>query len=146
MSWVYLSLLERLIRASKFRVQVAGGDSWLQFFATNTSFFISDEDGQTLYSSGLQCPNSPNHYMCIQTLKDGAYVLRVGNGYGQGKRTSSGGGGLQFYSSRMYYDNEGIAGSVNYGNRWRFCNQEGHTLEYLRFNLSYGECLPYWWT
>mmetsp|Transcript_11114 Transcript_11114/g.11125 ORF Transcript_11114/g.11125 Transcript_11114/m.11125 type:complete len:682 (+) Transcript_11114:105-2150(+) len=109
-------------------MQSAGGDSWLTLNAFNSSFFISDPTGLNLYSYGLIC-ESPGTYMCIQTLKDGEYLLRSGSGYGEPEQRRN--------DVRSRYMTGGN-GAIN----WRFCGFAGGIFQQLYFNITAGECFP----
>ena len=99
-------------------------------FATNTSFFVSDVVGLKLFSYGLVCSAAVgNTYMCIQTLKDGDYLLRTGAGYGELLEPNKS-------SARAHYKNV-----VDAMSEWKFCGLQGVIEQALYFNISLGKCL-----
>jgi len=106
--------------------QTSGGDSWLELQATNVSFFISDPAGLVLYSYGFVC-TSGGSYVCIQTLKDGQYLLRAGSGYGLPSNNSN--------HVRLHYNPVGDTTAL-----WRLCDISGSLYTGLYFNISAGMC------
>eukprot|EP01041_Mallomonas_annulata_P010470 gene10470-21843_t len=107
-------------------MQVAGGDSWLQLFVSQSSFFISDTKGLFLYSAGSVC-DSGGKYMCIQTLKDGNYLLRLGSGYGEPLQSSN--------NAKLVYKPQDTPGA-----ECRFCGHSGKIYQELFFSIISGRC------
>ena len=61
------------------QLQQSGNNAFWPLVVTGSPYYISDNEGRLVYSSGKVC-EGVGKYECYQTLVDGIYILRLGGG------------------------------------------------------------------